>query len=75
MSGGAGAEQPSSEEPAQRRGFLARPRVRLVIARVVVGLGVLLGLIGVVSARYGWLFAGIILIGLGAGYGPWRLRR
>ncbi|MCD5345771.1 hypothetical protein PX701_00755 [Agromyces sp. H3Y2-19a] len=55
--------------------FFARPRVRLVVSRVLVAVGLVLGVIGVVSGRYGWLFAGIVVVGLGAASGPSRLRR
>ena len=59
-------------EPAKRRRL--SPRVRLVLARVVVVVGIVLGLIGVLTARWGLLFAGIIVIGLGAAMGPARRR-
>lgn len=55
--------------------FFARTRVRLVVSRVLVAVGLVLGVIGVVSGRYGWLFAGIVVVGLGAASGPSRLRR
>ncbi|GAA1058317.1 hypothetical protein GCM10017608_35110 [Agromyces luteolus] len=61
------------------RGMVSRwwsqPGVRLRIARVVVVVGVALGLFGVLSGRYGFLFAGIIVVGLGAGLGPARIRK
>ncbi|WP_353814624.1 hypothetical protein [Agromyces sp. SYSU T00266] len=61
------------------RGMVSRwwsqPGVRLRIARVVVVIGVVLGLFGVLSGRYGFLFAGIIVVGLGAGLGPARIRK
>ncbi|MRX43060.1 hypothetical protein [Agromyces kandeliae] len=53
----------------------SQPGVRLRIARVVVVIGVVLGLFGVLSGRYGFLFAGIIVVGLGAGLGPARIRK
>ena len=56
-------------------GFFARPKVRLVLARVVVVVGIVMALFAVVTARYGFLFAGIIVIGLGAALGPARLRK
>jgi len=59
-------------EPAKRHRL--SPRVRLVLARVVVVVGIVLGLIGVLTARWGLLFAGIIVIGLGAAMGPARQR-
>ena len=52
-----------------------QPRTRLRIARVLVIVGVALGVIGVFTARYGLLFAGIIIVGLAAGLGPARIRR
>ncbi|GAA4380418.1 hypothetical protein [Agromyces bauzanensis] len=58
-----------------RRGWFASPRVRRVLARIVVVIGVLLGLIGLLTARWGLLFVGIIVIGLGAAMGPARIRR
>ncbi|MBM7506155.1 hypothetical protein ACFPER_03485 [Agromyces aurantiacus] len=61
------------------RGALGRwwssPRTRLRITRVMVVAGAALGLIGVLTARYGLLFAGIIVVGLAAGLGPARIRR
>ncbi|WP_438853692.1 hypothetical protein [Agromyces sp. M3QZ16-3] len=61
------------------RGMVSRwwsqPGVRMRIARVVVVIGIALGVFGVFSARYGFLFAGIIIIGLGAGLGPARIRK
>ena len=61
------------------RGLIGRwwsqPGTRLRIARVLVILGVALGLIGLFTARYGLLFAGIIVVGLAAGLGPARIRR
>lgn len=58
-----------------RRGWFSSPRVRRVLARVVVVIGVVLGLFGLLTARWGLLFAGIIVIGLGAALGPARIRR
>jgi hypothetical protein len=51
------------------------PRFRLVLARVLVSLGVLLAVIAIVAARWGVLVAALILIGLGAAAGPARARR
>lgn len=64
-------------EPADRArpGFFRRPKVRRVLSRTVVVIGIVLAVIGVVSGRYGFLFAGIILVGLGAAMGPARIRR
>ena len=58
----------------QRR-WTSSPRVRRVLARVVVVVGVLLALIGLLTARWGLLFAGIVVVGLGAALGPARIRR
>ena len=58
-----------------RQGWFSSPRVRRVLARIVVVVGVLLGVIGLLMARWGLLFAGIIVIGLGAALGPARIRR
>ncbi|MFF2275972.1 hypothetical protein [Agromyces sp. NPDC058126] len=62
-------------EPAGRPRLFARPGFRRVLSRVVVVIGIVLALIGVVTARYGWLFAGIVVVGLGAAMGPGRIRR
>lgn len=58
-----------------RQGWFSSPRVRRVLARIVVVVGVVLGLIGLLTARWGLLFAGILIIGLGAAMGPARIRR
>lgn len=58
-----------------RKGWFSSPRVRRVLARIVVVVGIVLGLIGLLTARWGLLFAGIIVIGLGAALGPARIRR
>ena len=60
-------------EPQKRRRL--SPRTRLVLARIVVVVGAVLGLIGMLTARWGLLFAGILVIGLGAAMGPARARR
>jgi hypothetical protein len=61
------------------RGVVSRwwsqPGVRLRIARVMVIVGIVLGLVGILTARYGLLFAGIIVVGLAAGLGPARIRK
>ncbi|KRC61277.1 hypothetical protein ASE14_10265 [Agromyces sp. Root81] len=62
-------------EPAERPPLFARPKFRRILSRIVVAVGIVLALVGVVSARYGWLFAGIIIVGLGAAMGPARIRR
>ena len=48
------------------------PRVRLVLSRVVVAVGIVVALIALVTARYGFLFVAVIVIGLGAAMGPGR---
>jgi hypothetical protein len=55
--------------------WTSSPRVRRVLARVVVVVGIVLGVIGIVTARWAFLVAGIIVIGLGAALGPARIRR
>ncbi|MEF3404650.1 hypothetical protein [Agromyces sp. CCNWLW203] len=62
-------------EPAAKPRFFARPKVRRILSRTVVVVGIVLAAIGVVSGRYGLLFAGIIAVGLGAAMGPARIRR
>jgi len=61
------------------RAFLGRwwgtPVVRRRVARVVVVIGILLALIGLFTMRYGFLFAGLLVIGFGAAMGPARIRR
>jgi hypothetical protein len=55
--------------------WASSPRVRRVLARVVVVVGILLAVVGIVTARWAFLVAGIIVIGLGAALGPARIRR
>jgi len=57
-----------------RRGSRLSPRVRLILARVIVVVGLLVAVIALVTARWGFLFVGIIVIGLGAAMGPARHR-
>jgi hypothetical protein len=59
-------------EPQKRRRL--SPRTRLVLARVVVVVGAGLGLFALLTARWGLLFAAIVVIGLGAAMGPARIR-
>ncbi|HEY1105600.1 MAG TPA: hypothetical protein VGE78_05575 [Agromyces sp.] len=65
----------SGPEGDERRGFFSRPAVRRILSRIVIAVGIVLALIALVSARYGLLFAAVILVGLGAALGPARLRR
>ncbi len=60
-------------EPGRSGGRLS-PRVRLVLARIIVVVGIVLALVALVTARWGFLFAAIIIIGLGAALGPARHR-
>lgn len=50
-------------------------RVRRVVARIVVVVGIVLGAIGLITARYGFLLAGLLVVALGAAMGPARIRR
>ncbi len=77
------AEQATGPAVHGGRDERARPRetagchaaVRLVLARVVVAVGIVVALIALVTARYGFLFVAIIVIGLGAAMGPGRRRK
>ena len=60
---------------ARRPGGWLSPRVRLMLARLVVAVGVVLAVIALVTARWGFLFAAILIVGLGAAMGPARRRR
>ena len=51
------------------------PRTRLRIARVLVVAGIALVLLAFATTRWGFVFAGILLIGFGAAAGPARIRR
>jgi hypothetical protein len=59
----------------KRTGWLAMPRVRRMLARILVVAGAALALVGLLTARYGFLLAGILVVGLGAAFGPARIRR
>ena len=61
-------------EPRRFR-LTSSPRVRRVVSRVVVVIGIVLAAIALLTARWGLLFAGIIVVGLGAAMGPGRIRR
>lgn len=50
-------------------------RIRLLVARVVVVVGIVLVVVAIVSGRLGFLVAGVIVVGLGAALGPARIRR
>ena len=58
-------------EPSRTGGWFS-PRVRLVLSRVVVAVGIVVALVALVTARYGFLFVAVIVIGLGAAMGPGR---
>lgn len=58
----------------RRPGWRSSPRVRRVLARIVVSLGIALAAIALVTARWGLLFVGILVVGLGAAMGPARIR-
>jgi len=60
-------------EPRRAGGWLS-PRMKLLLARVVVAVGIVVALIALVTARYGFLFVAVIVIGLGAAMGPGRRR-
>jgi hypothetical protein len=60
-------------ERSRERGWLS-PRMKLLLARVVVAVGIVVALIALVTARYGFLFVAVIVIGLGAAMGPGRRR-
>jgi hypothetical protein len=49
-----------------------RAGVRRSFARVLVILGVVLGVVAIVTARWGFLIAAILLVGLAAAAGPAR---
>jgi type IV secretory pathway VirB2 component (pilin) len=61
-------------EPRRFR-WTSSPRVRRVVSRIVVVIGIVLAAIALLTARWGLLFAGIIVVGLGAAMGPGRIRR
>ncbi|WP_164990617.1 hypothetical protein [Agromyces albus] len=57
---------------------MTRPRsarMRLLLARVVVAVGIVLVVVAIVSGRLGFLVVGVIVVGLGAALGPARIRR
>lgn len=57
---------------------MTRPRssrVRLLVARVVVVVGIVLVVVAIVTGRLGFLVVGVIVVGLGAALGPARIRR
>ena len=43
-----------------------------MLSRVVVAVGIVVALVALVTARYGFLFVAVIVIGLGAAMGPGR---
>lgn len=52
-----------------------RPPFRRALARVLVVIGVVLGIVAVLTARWGLLVAALLLVGLGAAAGPARAAR
>ena len=61
--------------PDPKPGFFSRPKVRMVIARVLVVIGIVLAIIAIVTGRLGLLVAAIVTVGIGAAFGPARIRR
>ncbi|MRG59264.1 hypothetical protein GE115_05180 [Agromyces sp. CFH 90414] len=57
------------------RTWWATPRVRRAVARWLVAIGAILALIGLLTARWGLLVVGVVVVGLGASAGPARIRR
>jgi uncharacterized membrane protein YccC len=62
-------------EPPRRFRLTSSPRVRRLVSRLVVGIGIALVVIAFVTARWGLLFAAIIVAGLCAAMGPGRIRK
>ena len=62
----------TAERRAGARWFT--PRVRMLLARVVVIVGVVIALLALVTARWGLLFVAVIVVGLGAAMSPARRR-
>lgn len=60
-------------EPRRASGWLS-PRMKLLLARIVVAVGIVVAVIALVTARYGFLFVAVIVIGFGAAMGPGRRR-
>jgi uncharacterized membrane protein len=52
-----------------------RTPFRRALARMLVVIGVVLGIIAVLTARWGLLVAALLLVGLGAAAGPARAAR
>jgi hypothetical protein len=50
------------------------PRVRMLLARVVVVVGIAIALLALVTARWGLLFVAVIVVGFGAAMSPARRR-
>jgi type IV secretory pathway VirB2 component (pilin) len=61
--------------PDPKPGFFSRPKVRMAIARVLVVIGIVLAAIAILTGRWGLLVAAIIIVGIGAAFGPARIRR
>jgi type IV secretory pathway VirB2 component (pilin) len=50
------------------------PRMRMLLARIVVVIGIVIALLALVTARWGLLFVAVIVVGLGAAMSPARRR-
>ena len=61
----------TAERPA--RGWFT-PRMRMLLARIVVVVGIVIGLLALITARWGLLFVAVIVVGLGAAMSPARRR-
>jgi hypothetical protein len=60
--------------PARTR-WSSSPRLRRLLARIVVISGIVLAAVALITARWGLLLAAIIVVSLGAALGPARIRR
>jgi hypothetical protein len=58
-------------EPGRTNSWFS-PRVRLLLSRVIVAVGIIVALVAIVTGRHGFLFVAVIVIGLGAAMGPGR---
>ncbi|QAY72846.1 hypothetical protein ET445_05290 [Agromyces protaetiae] len=53
----------------------ATPGVRRAVAGVAAAVGLVLIAVGVFGARWGWVVAGVVVVGVAASWGPARVRR